>query len=67
MHEESRPRPPYLVKAAVAQLLRQVFSEEPVQDMDFVELFAGGGCGFPRHAWLWVPRLDHGSADLFGP
>ena len=29
------------MKAAVADLLRQVFREEPVQDMDFVELFAG--------------------------
>jgi hypothetical protein len=37
----SPPQPKYLVKAAVAHLLRQVFSEEPVQDMDFVELFAG--------------------------
>ena len=41
-HEESRPPPPYPVKAAVARLLRQVFSsKEPVRDMDFVELFAG--------------------------
>ena len=72
MHEESRPRPPYLVKAAVAQLLRQVFSEEPVQDMDFVELFAGeaavsrGMRGFGYRGWTMDLRisLDH---DLLSP
>ncbi len=39
-HDLEEPRPQPRVKAAVADLLRQVFSEEPVQDMDFVELFA---------------------------
>ena len=72
-HEESRPPPPYPVKAAVARLLRQVFSsKEPVRDMDFVELFAGeaavskgmrafGYCGYTMDLRI---SLDH---DLLSP
>jgi hypothetical protein len=71
-HEESRLQPRFLVKGAVAHLLRQVFSEAPVQDMDFVELFAGeaavshGMRAFGFRGWSMDLRisLDH---DLLSP
>ena len=72
-HEESRPPLPYPVKAAVARLLRQVFSsKEPVRDMDFVELFAGeavvseGMRAFGYRGWTMDLQisLDH---DLLSP
>ena len=71
-HEESRLQPRFLVKGAVAHLLRQVFSEAPVQDMDVVELFAGEAavshgmraCGFRGWSMDLRISLDH---DLLGP
>ena len=74
-HEESRPPPPYPVKAAVARLLRQVFSSKgPVRDMDFVELFAGeavvseGTRAFGYRGWTCLPVLKdwHQTATRLG-